>query len=86
MTPGQPELTARQLREARRRIENQREFFAAKASRAASPIERAAVAWDQWRAVVRELPGAQADQSAELLLATLTDQINHLARQSGDRP
>lgn len=83
--PARP-ATARELREARRRAANRREFFAAKRAAAIDGRARAAVAWDQWRALIRDLPEAQAEELAEDIAAHLARQIDTMTTPQGDRP
>ncbi|MFC4051175.1 hypothetical protein ACFOY4_15900 [Actinomadura syzygii] len=83
--PARP-ATARELRQARRRADNRREFFAAKRAAAATATDRAATAWDQWRALIRDLPDAEAERLAEDIADRLADQIDHLTALQGDRP
>ena len=78
--------TARELRAARRRAENRREYFAAKRAAGATPLARTAVAWDQWRALIREVPEAEAARLAEEITAALARQIDHVTTLQGDRP
>ncbi|MGW2308671.1 hypothetical protein [Actinomadura luteofluorescens] len=83
--PARP-ATARELRQARRRAVNRREHFAAKRAAAASAQARASVAWDQWRALLRDLPEAEAKRLAEEIAAALVRQIDHMTTLQGDRP
>ncbi|WP_067801372.1 hypothetical protein [Actinomadura formosensis] len=83
--PARP-ATARELRQARRRADNRREHFAAKRAAAATARARAAVAWDQWRALIRDLPEAEAEQLAEDTAAHLARQIDQMTTMQGDRP
>jgi hypothetical protein len=83
--PPRP-ATARELRQARRRAENRREHFAAKRAAAATSRARAAVAWDQWRAAIRDVPEAEAERLAEEIAAALARQIDHMTTLQGDRP
>lgn len=83
--PARP-ATARELREARRRADNRREYFATKRAAAATAQARAAVAWDQWRALLRDVPEAEAEQLAEETAARLAQQIDHMTTLQGDRP
>ncbi|TMQ96816.1 hypothetical protein ETD83_20905 [Actinomadura soli] len=83
--PARP-ATARELRAARRRAEHRQEHFAAKRAAAATSRARAAVAWDQWRATIRDVPSAEAERLAEEIATALADQIDHMTTLQGDRP
>jgi hypothetical protein len=82
--PARP-ATARELRAARRRAGNRREHFAAKRAAAATARARAAVAWDQWRAAIRDVPEAEAERFAEETAAHLARQIDNMT-MGEDRP
>ncbi|MFI0412445.1 hypothetical protein [Actinomadura sp. 3N508] len=83
--PARP-ATARELRAQRRRADNRREFFAARRGAAATAQDRAATAWDQWRALIRDLPEADAERLAEEIADAMADQIDHMTTLQGDRP
>lgn len=83
--PARP-ATARELRQARRRADNRREHFTAKRAAAATAQARASVAWDQWRALLRDLPEAEAERLAEEIATALARQIDHMTTLQGDRP
>ncbi|MGI5233760.1 hypothetical protein [Actinoallomurus sp. CA-142502] len=74
---------------ARRRIANQASFFAQKRAQATTPSDRARVAWDQWRALLRELPADQVAPWADALARTLDTHIARLTQildsDEGDR-
>ncbi|MCP9954683.1 hypothetical protein [Actinomadura madurae] len=83
--PARP-ATARELRQARRRAANRRDHFAAKRAAAATAQARVAVAWDQWRALLRDIPVAEAERLAEETAARLAQQIDHMTTLQGDQP
>ncbi|MQY04144.1 hypothetical protein [Actinomadura macrotermitis] len=76
------ERSPRELREALRRIENRTQFFRTRQAAAATPQARAAVAWDQWRALIRDAPEGLAVRLADELTATINGQLRELAREA----
>lgn len=73
------------LTPAQRRVANRVAHYAEKASRARTPIERATVAWDQWRGELAELTPELAALYADHLITLLNDQITQMARLQEDQ-
>ena len=65
---------------ARRRVVNQAQHRAAKRAAARTPMDRAAAAWDHWRALVGELPEDQRAQWADAITTALDAHITQLTK------
>lgn len=65
---------------AQRRARNRAAHYAERARNARTPIERATVAWDYWRSLIRDLPADQAGQWAESIATALEAHIARLAQ------
>ncbi|MCO6011739.1 hypothetical protein NE236_43015 [Actinoallomurus purpureus] len=65
---------------ARRRVANRAAHYAAKQARAGTPLERVTAAWEQWRALVRDLPAEAAEPWAEAITTTLDAHITKLIK------
>ncbi|QXJ27070.1 hypothetical protein AGRA3207_007869 (plasmid) [Actinomadura graeca] len=76
-----PERSPRELADALRRIDNRLQFFRARQAAAAGPVERAAVTWDQWRALTRDVPAELAARLADDLTDVMNAHIRQMARE-----
>ncbi|MFG1999720.1 hypothetical protein ACGFNU_11290 [Spirillospora sp. NPDC048911] len=76
-----PERTPREIAAELRRIDNRGAFFRARQDAAKGPLERAAVAWDQWRALTRDARPALAGQLADELTELINQHIRQMARE-----